>query len=117
MAPKNGEYLLSKTGGKMFAVIKTGGKQYRVSETDVIEVELLEGADGDNVEFGEVLLLSDGKSAEVGAAGSKVLGKIVAQGLGPKLIIQKHKRRKNSRTKTGHRQQVTFVEITSIKKS
>lgn len=117
MAHENGEYLLSKTGGKMFAVIKTGGKQYRVSESDVIEIERLEGADGDDVEFGEVLLLSDGKSADIGGGNSKVLGKIVAQGKGPKLIIQKHKRRKNSRTKTGHRQPVTFVEITSIKKS
>lgn len=100
----------------MFAVIKTGGKQYRVSESDVIEVERLEGADGDEVEFGEVLLLSDGKSAETGTKGSKVLGKIVAQGQGPKVIIQKHRRRKNSKRRTGHRQPVTFVEITSIKK-
>ncbi len=99
----------------MFAVIKTGGKQYKVSESDVIEIEKLEGAEGDKVEFPEILLTSDGKS--VGTGSVKVEGKIVSQTKGPKIIIMKHRRRKNSRRKTGHRQSYTLVEITSITKA
>ena len=101
----------------MFAVIKTGGKQYRVSGKDVIEIERLDGEVGDTVTFDTVLMTGDAKTSEVGSPGVaiKVEGKIVAQGKGPKLYIQKFRRRKNSRTRTGHRQQVTKVEITSIK--
>ncbi len=99
----------------MFAVIKTGGKQYKVSESDVIEIEKLEGAEGDKVEFPEILLTSDGKSINAGSV--KVEGKIVSQTKGPKIIIMKHRRRKNSRRKTGHRQAYTLVEITSITKA
>lgn len=103
----------------MSAVIKTGGKQYRVNKSDVIEVELLKGKVGDAVKFEEVLLFSDGKGTEAVPANVKkvVEGKIVAQFKAPKLYIQKHRRRKNSRTRTGHRQQLTRVEITAIKNS
>jgi len=101
----------------MFAVIKTGGKQYRVSGSDVIEVELLDGKVGDKVSFDNVLMVGDSKTSDVGAPEleKKVEGKIIAQAKGPKIFIQKHRRRKNSRTRTGHRQQLTKVEITSIK--
>jgi large subunit ribosomal protein L21 len=101
----------------MFAVIKTGGKQYRVSGKDVIEVERLSGKVGDKVVFDQVLMVGDEKKTEVGAPSleKKVEGKIVAQTKGPKIYIQKHLRRKNSRKRTGHRQYITKVEITSIK--
>ena len=101
----------------MFAVIKSGGKQYRVSGKDVIEIERLDGEVGDKVTFDNVLMVGDAKSSEFGAPAvkTKVEGKIVAQTKGPKLYIQKHRRRKNSRKRTGHRQQLTKVEITSIK--
>jgi len=101
----------------MFAVIKSGGKQYRVSGKDVIAIERLDGKVGDTVTFENVLMVGDEKNSEVGVPGleKKVEGKIVAQAKGPKLLIQKHRRRKNSRKKTGHRQRLTKVEITSIK--
>jgi large subunit ribosomal protein L21 len=44
----------------MFAVIRTGGKQYRVAKDDIITVEKLAHEPGDNVEFGEVLMVGDG---------------------------------------------------------
>ena len=101
----------------MFAVIKTGGKQYRVSSKDVIDVELLPGKVGDKVIFDQVLMAGDDKKAEIGSPTleKKVEGTIVAQTKGPKILIQKHLRRKNSRKKTGHRQRITKVEINSIK--
>ncbi len=101
----------------MFAVIKTGGKQYKVSQKDVIEVERLAGSAGDSVLFDRVLAVGDAEKFETGKSTAEkvVEGKILSQVKAPKIFIQKHLRRKNSRKKTGHRQQLTRVEIISIK--
>jgi large subunit ribosomal protein L21 len=101
----------------MFAVIKTGGKQYRVKKDDVVSIERLEGEEGTHVHFKEVLMAGTEGSIEMGHPTVKkvVEGTIVSQGKGPKLFIQKFRRRKNSKTRTGHRQLVTKVLITGIK--
>ncbi|MDB5571062.1 MAG: rplU [Hyphomicrobiales bacterium] len=101
----------------MFAVIKTGGKQYRVAANDEIVVMTLEGEAGAAVTFGEVLMLADGDNVQVGAplvSGATVTGEIVAQARGPKVIAFKKRRRKNSKRKRGHRQDLTVVRITGI---
>jgi large subunit ribosomal protein L21 len=100
----------------MFAVIKTGGKQYRVAEKDVITVEKVTGAPGDLVEFAEVLMLG-GDSPVVGTptvAGATVAGEVVEQTRGGKVIAFKKRRRKNSRRKRGHRQELSVIRITEI---
>lgn len=101
----------------MYAVVKTGGKQYRVEKGDVITVEKLEGEVGAEVDLGPALMTGEGEKVNVGAPtveGSAIKGKIVAHGKGDKILIWKHRRRKDSRQKMGHRQQLTQVEITSI---
>lgn len=101
----------------MYAVIKTGGKQYRVAKDDVITVEKLAVEDGKSIEFTEVLLLGSGADIKVGKAlpsGAKVTAELVEQTRGPKLIAFKKRRRKNSRRKRGHRQDLTTVRITGI---
>ena len=101
----------------MYAVIKTGGKQYRVAKDDVVTVERLDGDAGAKIEFGEVLMIGGEGSAKVGApliSGAKVVGELVEQTRGPKLIAFKKRRRKNSRRKKGHRQDLTTVRITEI---
>jgi large subunit ribosomal protein L21 len=101
----------------MFAVIKTGGKQYKVAAADTITVMALEGEAGAQVTFGEVLALFDGDKNDIGAprvAGASVVGEIVEQKRGPKVIAFKKRRRKNSRRKRGHRQDLTIVRITQI---
>ncbi len=101
----------------MYAVIKTGGKQYRVAKDDIIKIEKLEGAAGATLEFSEVLMVGEGSSVKVGAptvAGAKVTAELVEQTRGPKVIAFKKRRRKNSRRKHGHRQDLTKVRITSI---
>ncbi len=98
-------------------VIKTGGKQYRVSEGDKLEIETLDAAPGDNIEFPEVLLLRDGDNVEVGTPlieGAKVTATVLAHGRGKKVQIVKFKRRKHYRRQMGHRQNFTRVEITGI---
>jgi large subunit ribosomal protein L21 len=101
----------------MYAVIKTGGKQYRVAPDDVLTVEKIEGDAGSKVEFGEVLMIGGSASPKFGTplvSGAKVVAELVEQTRGPKVIAFKKRRRKNSRRKRGHRQDLTMVRITSI---
>lgn len=100
----------------MYAVIKTGGKQYRVAADDVLTIEKLVGEPGDKIEFGEVLMVG-GDSVKIGAplvSGALVKAEVVEQTRGPKVIAFKKRRRKNSRRKRGHRQDLTTVKITEI---
>ena len=101
----------------MFAVIKTGGKQYRVAAQDVITIERLEAQPGEAISFGNVVMLSDGDSVQVGAptvTGVTVAGEVVEQARGPKVIAFKKRRRKTSRRKRGHRQELSQVRITEV---
>jgi large subunit ribosomal protein L21 len=101
----------------MFAVIKTGGKQYRVAANENITVMHLAGEAGEKVTFGDVLMVGDGDNMKVGAplvSGASVVGEIVGQERGPKVIAFKKRRRKNSKRKRGHRQDLTIVKITGI---
>jgi large subunit ribosomal protein L21 len=100
----------------MYAVIRTGGKQYRVSEGQLLRVEKLSGSAGDKVTFSEVLLVG-GDSPKIGrplVGGASVAAEITAQDRGPKLVVFKFRRRKNSRRKHGHRQPYTELKITGI---
>lgn len=101
----------------MYAVIKTGGKQYRVAKDDVVTIEKVTGDAGAKVEFTEVLLVGSGEGVKVGSptvAGASVTAELVEHTRGPKLIAFKKRRRKNSRRKKGHRQDLSTVRITAI---
>ncbi len=101
----------------MYAVIETGGKQYKVSEGDILRFEKLEGEKGDTVSFDKVLLVSKDEDVKVGTPfieGAKVVGEIVSQIRGPKIIVFKMKRRKGYSKKTGHRQDLTNLKIKEI---
>ena len=100
----------------MYAVVRAGGKQLRVSPGDVVDVELLGGEAGEQIELGEVLLVG-GDKLRVGnplVYGAKVLAKIEGDAAGPKIRIFKYKRRKRYRLTKGHRQHFTRVRIESI---
>jgi len=101
----------------MFAVIKTGGKQYRVAGGQEIVIEKLEGEAGDTLVFGEVLMIGDGDKVDMGApliSGAQVVGEVVEQRRGAKIIIFKKKPRNTYRRKKGHRQHETVIKITEI---
>jgi large subunit ribosomal protein L21 len=100
----------------MFAVIKTGGKQYRVAADDVIRVDKIKAEPGEIVQLEEVLLLG-GDNISLGSpiiAGASVAAEVMEQGRGPKIIVFKKRRRKNSRRKRGHRQEFTLLRVTEI---
>ncbi|HTV32389.1 MAG TPA: 50S ribosomal protein L21 [Methylocella sp.] len=101
----------------MFAVIKTGGKQYSVAAGDTISVMTLAGEAGGAVTFDQVLMLAGEGEPSLGSpfvAGASVLGEIVRQTRGPKVISFKKRRRQNSKRKRGHRQDLTLVRITGV---
>ena len=102
----------------MYAIIESCGKQYKVTEGDVVFFEKLDAEEGKKVVFDNVVLVSDDGKVQVGnpyVKGVKVEGKVVSHGKAKKIIVFKMKAKKNERTKQGHRQPYTKVEITSIK--
>jgi large subunit ribosomal protein L21 len=101
----------------MYAIIHTGGKQYRVSQGDLVTVEKLDGAPGERIEINSVLMVGEGSQVTVGQphlAQARVVGTIVRQERGPKIIIYKHKRHKGYQKKQGHRQSQTLLRVTDI---
>lgn len=101
----------------MYAIIETGGKQYRVEKDDVIDIELLEAEKDGKVEFKNVLFLNTGSAAKVGKPhvdGCVVIGELMQEVRGPKVISFKYKKRKNYRRKVGHRQNYLRIKITEI---
>ncbi len=101
----------------MFAVIRTGGKQYKVSQGDIILVEKLAGAAGDQIQFEDVLMLGGEGDAQVGTPlvdGASVAAEILEQTRAAKITVFKKKRRKNYRRKKGHRQYQTCLKVTDI---
>lgn len=101
----------------MKAVIVTGGKQYTVSEGDVLFIEKLNAEESATVSFDQVLAVLDGENSKIGAPvveGAVVEAKVVKNGKGKKLVVFKYKAKKNEKSKMGHRQPYTKVEITKI---
>ncbi len=100
----------------MYAVIESGGKQYRVAVGDRVKVESLKAEPGAEVQLDNVLLVADGDKIDVGSpyTGASVSATVVEHGRGRKVRILKFRRRQNSRTHAGHRQNYTELEITGI---
>jgi len=102
---------------KAYAVIETGGKQYRVQADDTLQIERLDVEPGATVELKPVLAISDGSTLTIGKPHvdqAKVTAVVVRQFRGPKVIVFKKKRRKNSSRSHGHRQDLTAIKIQSI---
>lgn len=103
----------------MYAIFQSGGKQYEAKPGTVVKVEKLPGEIGDQVVLDEVLLTADGDEVQVGQPMVRdvvIQGRIVEQNRYRKIIVFKHKRRKDYRKKQGHRQHYTAVLIEAINK-
>jgi len=97
----------------MYAVIRAGGKQYRVAPGDVIRVEKVgTGTDG-VVEFPVVAV--SGEEGQVGLqSDARVMGQVVEEGRGAKILVFHYKRKKQYKKLRGHRQSYTAVRISEI---
>jgi len=102
----------------MYAVIDDRGNQIKVSEGDIIDVDLADSEPGTEVVFDRVLLVSSGIGIQIGAPaveGAKVVGEVVGPTKGKKLYGVSFRRRKSSKVRKGHRQQYLRVKIKEIK--
>jgi large subunit ribosomal protein L21 len=99
----------------MYAVIRAGGKQYRVAPGDVIRLESQGDGTNGKIEFSDVLAVS-GEPGQIGRPQSeaRVVGEIVEQGRGAKILVFHYKRKKQYKKLRGHRQGYTAVRITEI---
>ncbi len=100
-----------------YAIIESGGKQYRAVEGSTIEVDRLDAEVGQQVSLPSVLLLVDGDQIAVGAPvvdKARVSATVVEHVKGPKIVVFHYRPKKRIRTKTGHRQQYTRLQVNSI---
>ena len=101
----------------MYAVVKTGGKQYRVEKEDVVLVERLSANDGDQIVLDDVLMIGEGEKVTLGTPlvnDAAVMAQVIRQTRGPKITMIYKRRRKNSRRKQGHKQNLTLLKIVEI---
>jgi large subunit ribosomal protein L21 len=101
----------------MYAIFRSGGRQYEARPGRVVKIEKISGEVGETITIDDVLLISDEGQLQIGRPvleGVKVHGTIVEQGRYPKIVIFKHKRRKDYRKKEGHRQSYTAMRVDII---
>ena len=101
----------------MFAILKTGGKQYKVAKEEKLLIEKIDGNIGDEVVFNDIIMINDNGKTEIGSPLVKdaaVIAEVIKQTRGPKITIIYKRRRKNSRRKQGHKQDLTLVKIKNI---
>ena len=101
----------------MYAIISHDGRQYKVEEGQELEIDYRDLSGGSEFQFDRVLAVSDEDGLKLGKPsleGVSVTAEVLGAKLGEKLIVQKLRRRKNSRRKTGHRQLYTKVRVQKI---
>ena len=102
----------------MYAIVNIAGQQLKVAKDQKVVVNRMEGEEGKKLEFSDVLLVDDNGKVKVGAPvlkGASVSAKIVTHKRGDKVIIFKKKRRKGYQKHSGHRQDLTVLQIEGIK--
>ena len=101
----------------MYAIIKDSGQQFRVEEGQEFDVDYRDLSKGEQLTFDKVLAVSGDDGVKIGKPtvdGASVTAEVLGANLGTKIVVHKFRRRKNSRTKTGHRQMYTRVRVSKI---
>ena len=101
----------------MYAIIEDGDRQFKVEQGQELEIDYRHAAVGDEVTFDRVLAYRDEEGLKIGRPlldAAVVTGQVLGIDQAPKLLVQKFRRRKNYRRRTGHRQIYTRVRIEKI---
>ncbi|HZH73784.1 MAG TPA: 50S ribosomal protein L21 [Mariniphaga sp.] len=101
----------------MYAIVEIAGQQFRVEKDKKLYVHRLDAAEGDSVDFANVMLIGTDSGVSVGTPvidGAKVTVKVLGHLKGDKVLVFKKKRRKGYQKMNGHRQQFTQVQIVDI---
>ena len=101
----------------MYAIIADGGRQYKVEQGQELEIDYRDASKGNQLTFDQVLAVSGEEGLKLGkptVAGATVTAEVIGPTKGEKIHVQKLRRRKNSRRRTGHRQLYTKVRVSAI---
>ena len=101
----------------MYAIVSDGGRQYKVEVGQMLEIDFRELPEGSEFVFDRVLAVSNGENLTLGQPtvdGAEVKATVLGETKGNKIYVQKFRRRKNSKRRTGHRQKYVKVRIESI---
>lgn len=101
----------------MYAIIVDGGRQYRVQPGMEVDVDYRDIPQGESIRFEKVLAVSGDDGMKLGTPvvdGASVTASVLGPKQEKKIYVQKFRRRKNSRRRTGHRQLMTRVRIEEI---
>ena len=101
----------------MYAIVDIAGQQFKVQKDQKVFVHRIEGEEGANVEFNNVMLTADEGKVKVGTPivnGAKVTAKILSHMRADKVLVFKKKRRKGYQKCNGHRQYMTHIQIENI---
>jgi large subunit ribosomal protein L21 len=99
----------------MYAIVKSGGKQYRVERGQRLLVERLSAAEGESIALQPLLYRSEEAVFDkAGLQKVQVTAKVIAHERGEKLRVFKFKPKRGYKRRTGHRQELTRIEVTEI---
>lgn len=101
----------------MYAMVEIKGRQYKVENDSVLTVDRIDSEEGSQVEFDQVILVRTEKKVQIGqpyVSGVSVKAEVESHDRGKKVIVYKHKRRKNYHRTRGHRQAYSTIRIKEI---
>jgi large subunit ribosomal protein L21 len=99
----------------MYAIVKTGGKQYRVERGQRLLVERLAAEEGASVQLQPLMYRSEEQVFDAqGLERVQVTARVLGHERGEKLRVVKFKPKRGYKRRTGHRQELTRIEITEI---
>jgi large subunit ribosomal protein L21 len=101
----------------MYAIFEDSGTQFQVEEGEELQIDYRDLPAGEQLTFDRVLAIRDEGGLKLGQptlASASVTAEVLGVTQGPKLVVQKFRRRKNVRRRTGHRQLFTKVKISKI---
>jgi large subunit ribosomal protein L21 len=112
------QFLQIKEIAAMYAIVTDGAKQLKVEEGQVLDIDYRPLSAGEKITFDRVLAIGgEGGEARIGqpaVAGASVTAEVIGPTQGKKLFVQKFRRRKNSKRRTGHRQLHMQIKISKI---
>jgi len=111
--------LVDKMEGNMYAIVKIGSKQFKVKEGSEIICDRVNSEPGAELTIDHVLMVSDAEKIVLGdeLAKYKVLAQVIEHLKGDKILVFKYKPKKGYRRLHGHRQALSKLKITAIKKA
>jgi large subunit ribosomal protein L21 len=100
----------------VYAIVRAGGRQEKVEVGSIVVLDRIAGDKDGNVELAPVLFVDGDKITHDAKALAKikVVGEVLGDERGPKIVIQKFKNKTGYKKRQGHRQELTRLKITSI---